>query len=315
MYKFDKDLPPLRALRALDAAVRLTSFRLAAKELGVTESAVSRQITLLEDSLGVSLFERDGRGVKPNRKAIDLQYAVAQAFELIASTSRELRNSDSPRHLTVAATTTFCSLWLMPRLKNWNHLNPALSIHMLSDERSPNIDGEQDISIVLGHEKTMGFEAKCLFAEEIFPVCAPDYLVRHPEIKNITHLVKHPLIDLHPSHWKRKTWSPMSWAYWLSENSIPFEGSLNPTLYTHFPMALKAARNGMGIGLAWKHLVETDLVAGTLVRPTNVTLIAEDRCTYLVFRKALESVPAVNIFCNWIVDETAILRTSVPFMQ
>ncbi|MCI5097628.1 MAG: LysR substrate-binding domain-containing protein [Rhodobacteraceae bacterium] len=308
MYRFDKDLPPLKALRTFEVAARLGSFRLAAKELGVTESAVSRQISLLEEHLGVSLFEREGRGVKPNSRALALQNAVAQGFDLIAAAARDLRPSTRAGYLTVAATTTFCSLWLMPRLTRWNARNPEVSIHMLSDEASPSIHGEQDVSIVLGYESTMGFDAEMLFCEEVFPVCSPDYLDRHPEITDIHQLITHPLIDLHPSHWKNKIWSPMSWEYWLAENAIAHKETLKPTLYTHFPMVLKAARNGMGVGLAWQHLVQDDLEAGRLVRPTDMKLIAKDRCTYLVTRKSAQDIPDLRAFCDWITQETHSLR-------
>lgn len=285
-----------------EASARLESFKAAAQELNVTESAVSRQIALLEDFYGHSLFIRTGRGTKLNNRGKQLKQTARGIFEMLVASTREMRKSDDVKYLTIAATTTFCSLWLMPRLKDWNRQHPDIPLHMITDEASPDIHDAQDISIVLGYEKTMGFSSDFLFSEEIFPVCSPEYLADHPAISDIKQLVKKDLVDLHPLHWKNKTWSPMSWDFWLSEHDVEIKEPLKVALYNHFPMVLDAAREGLGVALAWKHLAQADLERGTLVRPVEMSLLAEDRKTFLIARKQQQNSEEVLKFKKWILD-------------
>lgn len=303
-----KPLPPLKALKVFESAARHLSFKLAAEELFVTQSAISRQVQLLEEYYGTPLFIRKTRKVELTSEGRILYKASTTALDYIAAASHEIFMKQKRGYLIIASTITFSTLWIMPRMNDLREQYPDIQFHLMTCEASPNLHDAFDIAITLDFEETKGFEATPLFSEEIFPVCTPSFLEKNPNINSIHDVLQQPLLELNRDHWKYKKWSPVGWGRWLQENSITEPPRNTIMSFNHYPLVLNAIKNNMGIGLTWAHLTELELESGNLVRPISDTYQAPDRKHYLVIREELRDAPEVIFFKNWILKQTENLR-------
>ena len=147
-------LPPLTALPAFEASARLLSFTQAAEELYVTQAAVSRQIRVLEESLGVRLFERGHRTVKLTTEGQQFQHSVAVALGLIAGSASELRGKVKSTDLTIAADHSMAHLWLLPRFPMFREAFPDIAVSILASEQETDCLKEGiDLALLYGNGK------------------------------------------------------------------------------------------------------------------------------------------------------------------
>ncbi|MCY1298381.1 Glycine cleavage system transcriptional activator [compost metagenome] len=301
-------LPPLNALRTFEAAARHGSFKLAAEELCVTQAAVSRQIQTLEDFYGLKLFLRGNRKVQLTSDGHALYLAASSALQHIASASRELLRRNSLDYLALITTTAFAQLWLMPRLKQLRAQHPELQLHLISSEANPDYQERFSAAVTLGLEEHPHYVAEYLFSEEIFPVCTPGFLEQHPRIRTLEGLMGVTLLNLSASHWKARLWAPVDWSFWLKRFGLDAALCKETMDFSHFSMLLDAVQEDVGVGLAWRHLVQPQLDAGTLVRPTSETFLADDRKHYFVCRRDLAGSREMQILREWLVEQTQALR-------
>ncbi|MCY1298782.1 Glycine cleavage system transcriptional activator [compost metagenome] len=301
-------LPPLNALRTFEAAARHGSFKMAAEELCVTQAAISRQIQTLEDFYGLKLFVRSNRKVQLTSDGHALYLAASSALHHIATASRELLRRNSLDYLALITTTAFAQLWLMPRLKQLRAQHPELQLHLISTEGNPDYQESFNAAVTLGLEEHPHYVAEYLFSEEIFPVCTPGFLEQHPQITTLDGLMSVTLLNLSASHWKARLWVPVDWSFWLKQ--IGFDASVpKETMdFSHFSMLLDAVQEEVGVGLAWRHLVQQQLDTGKLVRPISATYRADDRKHYFVCRRDLADSMEMRILRTWLVDQTQELR-------
>jgi DNA-binding transcriptional LysR family regulator len=254
-------LPPLQHLRAFESAARCASFTAAAAELHLTQGAVSRQIRTLEGRLGVALFERGERGVTLTplgRRYFDVARPALE--ELAAATAEIVAGAGDPT-VTLGTTSAIASLWLTPRLPGLRRREPDLDIRVLAaDHAFPRATRAVDLVIEYARAAPDAAAAACLFGEEIFPVCSPDYLAgrawpaRPAALLNETLLV---LDDDHPD------W--MGWGEWFQRAGVATGALRHPLRINNYPTLLQAAVAGEGVALGWRHLVDGYLAAGTLV--------------------------------------------------
>src|SRR5262249_38643406 len=145
MVPFRRALPSVNALVTFEAAARLKSFTAAARELGVTQAAVSRQIRLLEDDIGVALFQRGHRRVEPTPAAGVLGTTLSNCFQTIYDTMAVIRQPREAEALTVGATVAFSHFWLLPRLSAFRERHPDLPIRIISQDAAIDLaSGEMD---------------------------------------------------------------------------------------------------------------------------------------------------------------------------
>lgn len=255
-------LPPLKTLPAFEASARLLSFTRAADELSLTQGAISRQIRNLEERLGTPLFERGERALKLTAAGQHYAEAVTDALNSIALATEGLRETGEEGPVTIGATSALASLWLMPRLNRYRAHDPDLPIRVLaSDFDLPESSG--DIDLVISYSRTPPPEADAckLFDEAIFPVCSPELIEAHGEIKTLEDVLRHTLLihdDDHPD------WT--GWAAWLramGESNFKPRRTVRLNAYS---MLLQAAAASQGIALGWQHLVDDLLAAGSLVK-------------------------------------------------
>ncbi len=291
-------LASLDSLIAFEAAARLSSFALAARELNVTASAVSQQIKVLEQGLEVELFARSHRSVQLTDKGREFNSSVSVALKHLTNAASDLTSSHVLDQITFAVDSSITSYWLLPRL---NQLEASLSgcgIRLYStDVREDLLKSDFHVAIVHGEGDWPGFESALLFNDEVFPVCSPDYLGRAMDTPVIGKLPDCDLLDLEYEQWQ---W--MNWTIWLTENELPLPERRRKIVSNSYPSLIEAARNGSGFALGWKHLHDAELISGALVAPFGQT-VKTDYGYYLVWpyeRQMNETVKAVR---DWVLAE------------
>jgi LysR family glycine cleavage system transcriptional activator len=298
-----KDLPPLEFLVAFEAAARLGSFTAAAEELALTQAAVSRQIRLLEQNLGRALFTRAHRAVHLTPEGRDFQHTVSLALSHIANAASGLRALPDEARLTVATDQSVAALWLLPRLRRFQRDREDLTVRLISSDLEADCLAEDvDLAIVHGDGAWPGYQAELLLDEEVFAVCSPGYLERHGAIAGPADLVERRLIDLDDDHWN---W--INWRVWLTEQQVGAArkagadrlGGLRRLVINSYPLVVQAARDGLGVALGWKHLVDEALAAGELVRPLEHS-VRTDLGYFLLVREGRAAAPEAAAFRDWL---------------
>ena len=297
MQRLRSSLPPLTTLPAFEASARLLSFTQAAAELYVTQAAVSQQIRVLEENLGVRLFERSHRQIKLTEEGQRFQHVVAVALDLVGHSANELRGQVTSSDLTIAADLSMAHLWLLPRFPMFREEFPDIAVSILASEREADClkDGV-DLALLYGDGNWPGFDAHLLVQEEIFPVCSPDYLSKRAPIKEPGDLIDDVLLDL-----RGERWDWVDWQQWLTEKDVAIPGGVRFLGFNNLPLLIQAACRGQGIGLGWRCLVDDLLAEGTLVQPLDLSL-RTDRGYYVVKRAGLRMSPETKILYDWVIQ-------------
>ncbi|MCP4333086.1 MAG: LysR family transcriptional regulator [Gammaproteobacteria bacterium] len=273
-----KRLPPLSTMVAFEAAARHQSFTLAAAELNLTQAAVSRQIRLLEEDLGINLFLRANRAVTLTPEGRDLQHTVSFSLMHIANAAEQVRATGGRHRLNIATDKSINALWLMPRLHQFRQANPDVIIRIISsDVEADCLVDNIDVAILHGEGQWPGYDARLLLDETVFPVCSPTYLTCFGPIETANELPAHSLVALEDDHWH---W--MSWRVWLTENGVDLPMEHQDMIMNDYYSVLQAARTGQGIALGWRHLVDGYLDDGSLLCPLATTGVKTDFGYYLL---------------------------------
>ncbi len=307
MQRSRNRLPNLTALPAFEASARLLSFTQAAEELYVTQAAVSRQIRVLEENLGVKLFDRGHRQISLTRDGQRFQHAVSVALELVANSANELRGQVSSSDLTIGADISMAHLWLLPRLPRFCTEFPNIAVSILaSDRESECLSDTVDLALLYGDGNWPGFDAELLLHEEIFPVCSPSFVASGQSIENPEDLLDCVLLDL-----KGDRWDWVDWQQWLAETGVELPESAQTLSFNSLPLLIEAARGGQGIGLGWLGLVDSMLSEGSLVCPFDHTLTT-GRGYYVVKRANLRMSPKTEILYDWVMASRAPVASPTP---
>ncbi|AHM05075.1 transcriptional regulator, LysR family protein [Roseibacterium elongatum DSM 19469] len=247
-------LPPLNALRAFEAAMRLGGFAQAAEELGVTPAAVSQHIKTLEGWAGAALFDRHARGVCPTATARRLAPALSGAFDQIAAALTDLREAHPRPTLQIAALPSVAQIWLGPRLPALRTALPGVEIAVHAIETPPDLNREMfDLSIFFRPDATGDHP---LQRDALCPVCAPALAERLTRPEDLDHVVL-----LHDEVWAS------DWATWAEGAGVALPSAPSNARYSLYSMALAEAMAGAGVLIGHMPLVADALASGALVRP------------------------------------------------
>ncbi|XZG69287.1 transcriptional regulator GcvA [Chitinibacteraceae bacterium HSL-7] len=292
-------LPPLNALRAFEAAARLSSFSAAASELFVTHGAVSKQIKQLESWLGVTLFERRGGRVTLTEPGWRYLVQVQDGFDLIANATHELRQPDRQRRLAINSTPTLAMYWLIPRLPRFRALHPDIEVRIATSDRDiSRLDTAFDLAIRRAPADWPGFVSRAFLDEHELPALSPALLAEHP-ITRVDDLAAHTLLyaDTRPN----------AWARWLT---LAGRAELEPAATQHFDhyyLALQAAIDGLGVVLAPLPMIRREIDSGRLVMPLHTPTAAVRGYCWITPRTLMQD-PAVTAFCQWLEAEAAATK-------
>jgi LysR family glycine cleavage system transcriptional activator len=307
-------LPPLKALAAFEAAARHLSFKKAAAELHVTPGAVSAQVKLLEDHLGVALFRRLTRALELTSEAQTMLPKVREGLESLHEAVSRLRVREERAALTVLAPPNFAARWLVPRLAAFTSAHPSLELHVAS--RQSTIDGRENgeapriadaredaptVAIRFGSGHYPGSRVDEVFDVDYVPVCSPELMRGAHRLREPADLRHHTL--LHDDTVTEGTARP-SWRDWLEAAGVrDVDGSRGPH-FSDASLAVEAAIEGMGVALAIKPLLCAEIGAGRLVVPFDLPMRAR-WAYYLVAPDSVADDDAVTSFRRWILAEAA----------
>lgn len=292
----------MATLTAFEAAARLGSFTKAAAELGVTQAAVSRQIHLMEETLGFPLFRRLYRSIALTEKGQTLSTAATSAFSTIADTIAELTKQEDEEGLSISATVAFSHFWLMPKIASFSRLYPDSRLRIVSQNNAAGLAGS-DLAIRYGNGVWPDGRAEHLFDDELFPVCSPEYAAKLENPWDLEEIARHPLISYDTPD---PTWT--GWDEWLAAFSIKQPTGRPAAVRTSFyTEAVYAALSGQGIALGWRRLVQTMLDTKSLVRLTEQSIITRDGYFVIVPPRSAENARAKQ-FIEWLKTEASELR-------
>ncbi len=263
-------IPPLTALRSLEAVLRLGSFGRAAEELNVSKSAISHQVKALEENLGVALVVRPSTGETRRTTATPegrrLQEAVELALGQLGNVCEDIKagsRKTKRRRLIVSANGSFSSLWLAPRIASFAALQPGVEVHVRAVEAAPNLETERiDLAVIRIRRATELPTDEFLTGERVFPVASPVLLKDQPSgLADPADLMKFPLLQEEHSGTPEIDWS--TWFDRLGLGPVPSE---RITRFSGFNLAVGAAIAGGGIALGRSPLIDFEMASGRLVR-------------------------------------------------
>ncbi len=293
-------LPPLNWLRTFEVAARTMSFTAAAQALGITQSAVSQQMRLLEATLGRRLFHRLPRGLRLTDAGQALLQLLRDALARIADGAAEIFGESGRPRLMVRSTASFAALWLAPRIARFRRRHPEIEFRLTSSiwpADYPDLD--LDLEIRYGSGNWPGLRAERLTRDALFPVCSPALRPRAPAALAQVTL-------LHVFGFRE------GWAQWLARAGLA--GQVDATAGLEFDLslvALEAAERGVGIALGRSCYVADRLASGRLVAPFETVLPSEEGF-YLAAPEGREPSPAAAAFRNWITAEMAAEGAAAP---
>lgn len=291
-------LPPMSRLKPFEAAARHESFSRAADELGMTQTAVSKQIAQLEQELETSLFERRNRAVFLTEEGRKLGKVVSKALSQIASEVAFLRGDQNPKELVLHCQLCEAFYWLMPRLSAFHELHPEIELRIVSSIKPLTESREHfDVAIQTSGRPSGTAHLSFTASDEIFPVCAPQLMENRKQPIRAVDLLNFPLLShcVVPQEW-------MDWPDWFEAIGMPHTGTHNFIKINSFPLVLQAAVSGYGIALGWGRMVAGMINEGRLIRPCVETV--ERPMEISVFKGAGRNThSATQFLLDWLSAE------------
>ena len=297
-----KIIPPLNPLRVFEAVARLGSFTRGAEELHVSQSAVSRQISLLEDYLQVKLFNREQRGISLTEAGRAYQQEIGPAFARIAAATQDLLTRSRGGPVRVRAYTTFAAKWLMRRLPAFQDAHPEIDVRLSTDVSPADFSNDElDLAIQFGDGAWPDVHCDRLFDDCITPVCSPALRDRPgAPLRTVDDLKHHRLLH---SRYRKD-----DWPYWLAAVDRPELAEHRDNMV--FPSSIltyQAAVDGLGVAIGQVRLLDHELDSGTLVCP--LPTVVRKGLAYYLLRPRRDSTPRkVTVFRDWLLEETRRIR-------
>ena len=300
-------IPSTAALRVLETFDRLGTTIATGDALGLTQSAVSRQLKTLEEQLGVALFYREGRHLVLSAAAQAYAAEAREALARLTQAGMRLRAPVDHGRLNLAILPTFGMRWLVPRLPEFARAHPEVTINLSTRLQKFNFASEGiDAAIHFGDADWPGTQALRLMQEQVLPVAAPDLLgnllaAQHSDaMPEPAALAQLPLLHIDTR--------PEAWPTWFARHDVAAP-RLTGTVHDQFSTIIQAALHGLGVALLPLYLAEPEIAAGRLVAlaPRPVELPG---AYYLVWPEARATDPALRAFRDWlaaVVDEEDML--------
>lgn len=312
-----KDLPRLDLLRSFEAAARHLSFTLAAQELFLTQSAVSRQIQQMEGELGLELFERQHRALALTPAGTALYRVVLDCLERLRDTTVALRaqadRASAQRQVSITTTPGFASLWLIPRLARFTLAHPQVDVRLATSLDLEVLERKGfDLAVRLVANERAQADARAsgatvtpVFDEMLMPVCAPALLKRSDApLRSPQDLARHTLLGLQfdmapgvPTDNPLEDWEP-----WLQLMGLHEVRGLNMLRFTQFTEVVSAAVAGQGVMMGRFPLLAPHLKSRQLVAPFKGRA-ASQRGYYLLQAPRAQANPDAQDFAAWLLAE------------
>ena len=286
----------LDALRGFEASARRSSFTAAAEELFITQSAVSKQIKMLEEAFGRPLFVRGPRGLGLTPEGRQLYEATQKVLSSLEGTFEQILAS-TRKSVALTVTPSFASLWLAPRLVAFHGQHPSLDVRVDGSENCVALEREGiDLAVRLTRPGHADSTWKPLIRERVMLVAAPGLAARADRPEDLTRLPR--LVFQHPL--ERFEW--MSWSQWYERLNLPKSGDQPVFQFSQYEHVVKAAIEGAGVAIGRAPLVLPALRAGLL--KVVVPQVQGDGFEYhLVTSETTADRPEVRALAEWITRE------------
>jgi LysR family glycine cleavage system transcriptional activator/LysR family transcriptional regulator of beta-lactamase len=279
-------------VRAFEAAARLGSFTLAAKELHVTQAAVSQQVRLLEKRLGFALFQRHANELELTDQGRAFQPGLTDAFNNIERLTDQVAAMRAGPVLVVGTAPAFALNWLIPRLPEFSRKHPEVEFRMATGGKRLPLRDDWTCSVRRGVGDWPGYIAEELFPATLVPVCTPEIAkrLRHPR-----DLTRATLIVV--AHLREQ------WTWWFEAAGLsPPIQPAGEVVFESSPMAIKAVQDGVGVAVAQLPYISDALASGRLVAPFPIVQ-RKYESWYLAYRPVRQDDPALRIFREWLHSE------------
>ncbi|MBO0764759.1 MAG: LysR family transcriptional regulator [Hyphomicrobiaceae bacterium] len=280
-------LPHLNGIRAFDAAARRGSFAGAAAELNVSAAAVSRMVRVLEERVGVALFERGANRLTLTARGRAYHVGLSPILDALAQLTDQVTAQAAGRILTIGVGPTFAVRWLIPRLASFQEVAPDIEVRVTSGGAAAPFADDWTCGIKLGDGRWAGLVAERLFDADLTPVCMPRLAQR---LKSPHQLKPQTLLRVAHAH--------EDWPLWLAAAGLSEMAAAGP-MFEFYGHALQAASDGVGVTLGIRPYIDDDLRAGRLVAPFKLS-VSKGSGWYLVSRAARAAEPAFLAFQSWI---------------
>lgn len=288
-------IPPFPAVRAFEAAARHLSFKRAAEELHVTQSAISHQVKVLEQYLEVALFRRKPQGVNLTDAGKTYLPLVGGALDRLTSASELLRADRLGGPLTVGMSSAFASRWMVPRLGRFRDAFPSIELRIATFSRPVDFARDDvDVAIRVGLGDWPGLEARRLASSVLFPVCSPTLPLGGTPLQRPADLRHHTL--LHYDYGEE-------WSKWLETAGVSCVDASRGPRFDDCNVMFQAAIDGQGVGLTFSALAAPDLNAGRLITLFDVKTMPTG-WYHVVFPKASADRPKIIAYSDWLLDES-----------
>lgn len=286
-------LPPFAAIRAFEAAARHLSFKEAARELGLTPTAISHQIKQIESLAGRPLFLRRARQVELTREGEVFAETLTPALETIAGAFARLSAETNRPTVTLGAGPLFASRWLVPRLADFWGAHPQIDLSLL---HSPVPVWQQmtrfDLAVAWGRGAWPGLASDLLFAIQVAPVLSPALLRDHPALSKPADLLTFPL--LHHG-------DGSGWRQWFERAGVSLSADPPGTHFEDANVLHQAALSGRGVALGILDFIEDELSAGRMCKPFPIPVAPPD-AYYLICRRSALSNEATRVVRDWLLQ-------------
>lgn len=282
----------LNGIKAFEAAARSGSFAAAGLELNVSAAAVSRMVHLLEERLGVALFERKANRLETTLAGRAYQSGLTPIFDALASLTAQVTAPSGARVLTIGVGPTFAMRWFIPRLVDFRKQEPDIEVRITTGGAAAPFGDDWSCGIKLGNGDWPGLIAEPLFAADLTPVCAPRFangLKKPADLKGPTLL--------------RVAHSPDDWPSWLKAAGVARVSARGPE-FQFYGQALQATVDGLGIAMGIRPYIDDDLAAGRLVAPFDFS-VPKGMRWYLVYRAFRTEQRDFAAFRRWIIRAAA----------
>ena len=293
-------IPPLNPLKVFETVARTENLTGAAHELHVTQSAVSRQISVLEAYLGVELLRRQRHGVSLTKAGRAYAEQIVPAFAMIANATEDLLKDSSQDALRLLTYTTFAAKWLIPRLPDFHARHPGIEVQLST--AVPDVDFDRDsvdMAIQFGDGQWPNVQADRLFTDQIEPVCSPRFLARHaPDSQHPESLLRQRLLV---SRYRRNDWND-----WLEVNALKAMSADSSRMsFGSSILTLQAAVEGLGLAIGQTRLLAADFASGLLLQPfagTRWKPLCSERAYYLLRPLHQRETSKTRAFREWLLQ-------------